>query len=273
LLRGARSEKLSAVPTRLHRFGASALALLGLLGAAALTFGLAPRQAPAAEVARTLKRVSLGRVSAKQELAVRSSQSAAQARAATRFELLPAVRVLNQTTREARELRLYDAEGRVDESAALELDQLLCDARDPKHHEVGRLDRRTLQLMYKAAYHFDSLEVEVVSAYRKPGRRREGPHGTGSAIDFRLRDVKAQLLASYLRDIPRTGVGIYTHPKTQFVHIDSREHSFHWLDASPPRRHWREKSIGSRNLPRLDQRYTPADDLPEAVLGATTTQP
>jgi len=273
LPRGARSEKLSAVPTRLHRFGASALALLGLFGAAALTFGLAPRQAPAAEVARTLKRVSLGRVSAKQELAVRSSQSAVQARAATRFELLPAVRVLNQTTREARELRLYDAEGRVDESAALELDQLLCDARDPKHHEVGRLDRRTLQLMYKAAYHFDSLEIEVVSAYRKPGRRREGPHGTGSAIDFRLRDVKAQRLASYLRDIPRTGVGIYTHPKTQFVHIDSREHSFHWLDASPPRRHWREKSIGSANLPRLDQRYTPADDLPEAVRGAPTPPP
>jgi uncharacterized protein YcbK (DUF882 family) len=281
LLPGAPSEKLSAVPTRLHRFGASALALLGLFGAAALTFGLAPRQAPAAQVARTLKRANLGRVSAKQEstkreLAVGSWQFAAQAPAAgqpTRFELLPAVRVVNQTTREARVLKLYDAAGQVDESAALELDELLCDARDPKHHEVGRLDRRTLQLLYKAAYHFDSLEIEVVSAYRKPGRRREGPHGTGSAIDFRLRDVKAQLLASYLRDIPRTGVGIYTHPKTQFVHVDSREHSFHWLDASPPRRHWREKSIGSANLPRLDQRYTPADDLPEAVRGAPTPPP
>jgi uncharacterized protein YcbK (DUF882 family) len=274
LLRGARSEKLSAVSTRLHRFGASALALLGLFGAAALTFGLAPRQAPAAQVARSLKRANLGRVSAKQEST--KWELAVQAPAAgqpTRFELLPAVRVVNQTTREARVLKLYDAAGQVDESAALELDDLLCDARNPKRHEVGRLDRRTLQLMYKAAYHFDSLEIEVVSAYRKPGRRREGPHGTGSAIDFRLRDVKAQLLASYLRDIPRTGVGVYTHPKTQFVHIDNREHSFHWLDASPPRRHWREKSIGSRDLPRLDQRYTPADDLPEAVTGATTTQP
>ena len=265
------------MPTSPHRLGVSALALLGLLTAAGLALGLAPRQAPAAQVARTLKRPNLGRVSAKQELALGSRQLAAQAsatpRVATRFELLPAVRIVNQTTREARSLKLYDAQGQVDESAALELDQLLCDARDPKHHEVGRLDRRTLQLMYKAAYHFESLEIEVVSAYRKPGRRREGPHGTGSAIDFRLRDVKAQLLASYLRDIPRTGVGIYTHPKTQFVHIDSREHSFHWLDASPPRRHWREKSIGSRNLPRLDQRYTPADDLPESVLSTSTTPP
>lgn len=261
------------MPTSPHRFGVSALALLGLVSAAGLALGLAPRQAPAAQVARTLKRPSLGRVWAKDGSSVDGRQSTAQAptaRTANPFELLPAVRVVNQTTREARSLQLYDAEGRVDEDAARELDQLLCDARDPKHHEVGRLDRRTLQLMYKAAYHFDSFEIEVVSAYRKPGRRREGPHGTGSAIDFRLRDVKAQLLASYLRDIPRTGVGIYTHPKTQFVHIDNREHSFHWLDASPPRRHWREKSIGSANLPRLDQRYTPADDLPEAV---TTTQP
>jgi uncharacterized protein YcbK (DUF882 family) len=235
----------------------SALALLGLVSAAGLALGLAPRQAPAAQLA-------VG----SWQLAVHAPVATKPARQATPFEQLPAVRVLNQTTREARELRLYDAKGQVDESAALELDQLLCDARNPKQHEVGRLDRRTLQLMYKAAYHFGSLEIEVVSAYRKPGRRREGPHGTGSAIDFRLRDVKTQLLASYLRNIPRTGVGIYTHPKTQFVHIDSREHSFHWLDASPPRRHWREKSIGSANLPRLDQRYTPADDLPEAVTAA-----
>lgn len=250
-----------------HRFGVSALALLGLFAAAGLAFGLAPRQAPAAQVARTLKRPNLAKLSAAPASASASAPLAnAPARTATRFEQLPAVRVVNQTTREARVLRLYDAEGRVDEGAALQLDELLCDARDPKHHEIGRIDRRTLQLMFKAAYHFDRDEIEVVSAYRKPGRRREGPHGTGSAVDFRLREVKAQLLASYLREIPRTGVGIYTHPKTQFVHIDNREHSFHWLDASPPRRHWREKSIGSRDLPRLDQRYTPTDDLPEAVL-------
>jgi hypothetical protein len=108
--------------------------------------------------------------------------------------------------------------------------------------------------------------VEVVSAYRMPGRRREGPHGNGSAIDFRLQNVKAALLASYLRDIPRTGVGVYTHPKTQYVHLDSREQSFHWLDASPPRRRWRERSIGGKDLIARDAHYTPAVDLPERVL-------
>ena len=73
------------------------------------------------------------------------------------------------------------------------------------------------------------------------------------------------MLASYLRELPRTGVGVYTHPKTQYVHLDSREHSFHWLDASPPRRRWRENSIGARDLVVRDGAYTPALDLPEGL--------
>jgi uncharacterized protein YcbK (DUF882 family) len=181
------------------------------------------------------------------------------------FSTLPLVRIENQTSREVAELRLYDAAGRIDENAATRLDEVLCDARDPRHLETGRIERRTLQLLFKAAYHFGSHEVEVVSGYRKPGKRREGPHGTGAAVDFRLRGVKAAELAAYLRDQPRTGVGIYTHPRTQYVHLDVREHSFHWLDASPPRRRWREKSIGSRDLPSRDARYSPTLDLPEGL--------
>lgn len=232
------------------------MALSGVLGAAALAFALWPRQAPAAQPVRALARQAPLRT----PTLLPSADSAAPAR--TRFEQLRALHIENQTTRETRELKLYDALGQVDEAAARQLDELLCDARSPKHHEVTRLNRRTLQLLYKAAYHFDSYEVEVVSAYRKPGRRREGPHGTGAAIDFRLRGVSAQLLASYLRGVPRTGVGIYTHPKTQYVHLDSREHSFHWLDASPPRRRWREKSIGARDLEKRDALYTPEQDWP-----------
>jgi uncharacterized protein YcbK (DUF882 family) len=255
LLRGAGSEKLGAVPLPPRRFGLSALALTGLLGAAALAFALGPRQAPAAQTAP----VPAAAVSSK-----RPPQLSAQTtpRAPSRFEQLPALRIENQTTRERRELKLYDASGQVDEAAATQLDQLLCDARSPKHHATTRLDRRTLQLLYKAAYHFAAYEVEVVSAYRKPGRRREGPHGTGTAIDFRLRGVAARELASYLREIPRTGVGVYTDKRTQYVHIDSREHSFHWLDASPPRRRWREKSIGAPDLEKRDALYEPAQDWP-----------
>jgi uncharacterized protein YcbK (DUF882 family) len=235
-----------------HR-GLSLFALSAVLGTALGAFALLPRSAPAAPKPRpTLLSV----------VHTPASPSTPAASTPTRFQLLPALRIENQTTREVRELKLYDTQGRVDESAAAELDRLLCDARDPKHHQVGRLDRRTLQLLFKAAYHFKSSDIEVVSAYRKPGRRREGPHGTGSAIDFRLPGVSARELASYLREIPRTGVGVYTHPKTQYVHLDSRPHSFHWLDASPPRRHWREKSIGSRDLEKRDALYSADQDWP-----------
>jgi uncharacterized protein YcbK (DUF882 family) len=231
-----------------HR-GLSLFALSAVLGTALGAFAVWPRSAPAAPKPRPTL------------LAVVHTPPPAPADT-PRFRLLPALRIENQTTREVRELKLYDAEGRVDETAAGELDQLLCDARNPKRHEVGRIDRRTLQLLFKAAYHFQVSGIEVVSAYRKPGRRREGPHGTGSAIDFRLPGVSARELASYLRDIPRTGVGVYTHPKTQYVHLDNRLHSFHWLDASPPRRHWREKSIGSRDLEKRDALYSADQDWP-----------
>ncbi len=176
----------------------------------------------------------------------------------------PALRLTNVNSNEVREVALYDAAGRVDEARARELDALLCDARDPKHHESAPLDRRTLQLVYRAAYHFRATEVEVISAYRKPSRRREGLHARGQAIDFKLPGVTAAALASYLRTLSRVGVGVYTHPRTQYVHLDVREQSYHWLDASPPGRTWRERSIGNpRLIAQADASYHAERDFPE----------
>lgn len=182
-----------------------------------------------------------------------------------RFASLRALSVLNINSGQAAEIKLYDSSGHLDESAADKLDALLCDARDPEHHETAPIDRRLLQLMYRSAYHFRAREVVVISAYRKPGRHREGLHAIGRAIDFRLRKVPAAALAAYLRTLPRVGVGVYTHPRTQFVHLDVREQSYHWLDGSPPGRSWREQSIGDRSIPRRDLRYRPADDWPEGT--------
>lgn len=232
----------------------SLVALGGLLTATALALALGTRTAPAA-----VQRAPGAPPAVKPSVAAPAS---AMAPVPSRFGSLPALRIENQTTRRALALRLYDDAGAIDEGAATRLDELLCDARDPKQLKVGNINRRTLQLLFKAAYHFAVTDVQVVSAYRKPGRRREGPHGTGAAIDFRLPTVSASALASYLRELPRTGVGVYTHPKTQYVHLDTREHSFHWLDASPPRRHWRERSIGAPDLAKRDANYSPLIDLP-----------
>lgn len=183
------------------------------------------------------------------------------------FASLPSLRFINQSTGESALVRLYDDAGHVDEREAQRLDTLLGDTRDPKNCATITLDRRTLQLAVRAALHFHESEVQVVSAYRKPGRRREGPHASGRAIDFKLKGVPARTLASYLRTLPRVGVGVYTHPKTQFVHLDDRERSFHWLDASPPGRSWRERSLGGGTfLIKRDAAYVRRDDWPENII-------
>ncbi len=204
--------------------------------------------------------------------AVPGSEAAA-APPASPFARLPPLRFTNENTRESASVQLYDAAGHVNEQAAALLDTLLCDARDPKARATLALDRRTLQLAVRAALHFRADEVQVVSAYRKPGRRREGPHATGKALDFKLPGVAARALAAYLRTLPRVGVGIYTHPKTSYVHLDDREHSFHWLDASPPGRTYRELSIGNASLPKRDAAYARADDWPEGMSPPEDTPP
>jgi uncharacterized protein YcbK (DUF882 family) len=241
-----------------HGVRALSAALTGLVVTSIVAYS-ALSQAPASASAATVASLRAG-----------SKKAAAQpVKAAVpedpAYAGLRPLRVTFINTRRSEELRLYDAFGQVDESAARKLDALLGDAHDPKHYVTTVLDRRTLQLLFKAAYHFRAHEVEVVSAYRKPGRRRQGNHGTGQAIDFRLEGVKAAELAAYLRKLPRVGVGIYTHPRTQFVHLDVRTRSFHWMDGSPPGRNWRERSLGGKAIPTLDAVYTRSSDWPEGL--------
>jgi uncharacterized protein YcbK (DUF882 family) len=182
------------------------------------------------------------------------------------FERLPAVTFHNRNSKQSLTIKLYGQAGQIDDTVAAELDSLLADTRDPKQPKTAPIDRRLLQLLYRTAYHFDTLSIEVTSAFRAPGRKREGLHALGRAIDFAIVGVKAEELASYLRKQPRVGVGIYTHRRTRFVHLDVREQSYHWLDASPPGRTWRGMSIGDRSLAARDAAYRKEDDWPEALL-------
>ncbi len=239
--------------------------LAALSSFAALAFAKrAPNHVPAAHTAatNTPTKVLVPRPAAVDESANAATEASRSVRG---FPALPALTFSNQNTRESARIELYDDAGRVNEAAATQLDSLLCDARNPKEHATLALDRRTLQLVVRAALHFHATEIDVVSAYRKPGRRAEGPHASGRAVDFKLPGVPARTLAAYLRTLPRVGVGVYTHPRTSFVHLDDREHSFHWLDASPPGRTWRERSIGDSSLPKRDAAYHRSDDWPEGT--------
>jgi uncharacterized protein YcbK (DUF882 family) len=236
---------------------AGVFGILGTLAFAHHTAQAEPNAAPAAPNAKNALAAPKSPVVAEPS-AVEPAPGSAFAR------LLP-VRFTNENTQQSASIQLYDATGHVDARQAARLDELLCDTRDPKAWATLELDRRTLQLAVRAALHFHAPEVQVISAYRKPGRRREGLHATGKAIDFKLPGVAPRVLAAYLRTLARVGVGIYTHPRTAFVHLDDREHSFHWLDASPPGRTYRELSIGNASLPKRDAAYARADDWPEGT--------
>ena len=128
---------------------------------------------------------------------------------------LATVAVKNGNTGAHADLRLYSDHG------SLELDAM------KEFMRVGAttlgadepLDARLIQLTFRAAYHFGGAPITIISATRKGAH---GKHSNGSALDFSLEGVSAKDLAKYIRQYPRAGVGIYTHPKTQYVHLDVR---------------------------------------------------
>jgi len=78
--------------------------------------------------------------------------------------------------------------------------------------------------------------------------------------------VPPKKLAELLRTFARVGVGVYIHPRSQFVHLDVREQSYHWIDGSPPGRTWREHALPDPTAQERDAAYTPAQDLPAGAL-------
>jgi hypothetical protein len=150
-------------------------------------------------------------------------------------------------------VRLYSRDGTVDEEARRAFERIA----EPDG-EGRPLDERLEQLVMKAAYHFRTARVRVVSTFRP----HAGRHTSGEAIDFKLEGVSAATLAAYLRSLPRVGVGVYTHPRTQFVHLDVREPSYHWIDASPPGVRWHEARLRDPSCEKRDAAWTPEADLP-----------
>ncbi len=185
---------------------------------------------------------------------------------------LAPIEIFNKNTNARGKVRLYDDRGEVDRGQArafMRIASRLTEAADDASDDYvlgghadddERLDLRLVQLVVRASYHFGGATVQIISGTR-PGAK--GRHGNGEALDFSLDGVKAPLLAAYLRGTPLAGVGIYTHPKTQYVHLDVRERSFHWIDGSPPGVTWREQLLSDPKQAARDASYVPALDLPE----------
>lgn len=176
---------------------------------------------------------------------------------------LAPIAVLNRNTNARGAIRLYGARGVLDRGEARAFMRIAGSTRsepDDAADDDERLDLRVVQLAIRAAHHFGGASIAVVSATRAGAR---GKHGTGEALDFALDGVKASILAAYLRGTPRAGVGIYTHPRTQYVHLDVREHSYHWIDGSPPGVTWREQLLADPKQAMRDASWSASMDLPE----------
>ena len=174
-------------------------------------------------------------------------------RVASWAEALGPIEIASVATHATVWIRLYSSDGTIDERARGDFERAASVDADP-HPLTLRLE----QLVMKAAYHFKQSRLVVVSGWRP----NAGRHGTGDALDFKLEGVRAAQLAAFLRQTPRAGVGIYTHPRTQFVHLDVREPSYHWLDASPPGIKWRAAQLRDPSAQTRDASWTPEMDLP-----------
>jgi len=90
---------------------------------------------------------------------------------------------------------------------------------------------RTLSLVYRAMRHFGAPYVHLISGIRPD--RGGSRHTHGRAADIVIPGVSDETLATYFRSTYGfVGVGVYT--RAGFVHIDTREESFYWLDRSLP---------------------------------------
>ncbi|HEX4403586.1 MAG TPA: DUF882 domain-containing protein [Polyangia bacterium] len=203
------------------------------------------------------------------------------------------LRFVNVHGGEAISVSLYGDDGALDPAAVASLSALLRgDEADPEQRAPAP---RLLQLVVKAADHFHAREVIVVSQWRPdtkaralaarealrarianggreplwnppPAPPRQGSrHASGEAMDFFLSGVASRDVAAYLRTLAKVGVGTYTHPRTGFVHLDVRAESFHWVDASPPGRSWREAGITDHGAAARDLAYDPRADLPDSA--------
>jgi hypothetical protein len=102
-----------------------------------------------------------------------------------------------------------------------------------------RVSERLLNLIYHAAMHFDVFHVHLISGVRHD--RGGSRHSHALAADIVLPGVTDDELATYFRAQGFCGVGIYT--RAGFVHIDTRDTSYFWLDWSLPGKRNRQQQI------------------------------
>lgn len=114
--------------------------------------------------------------------------------------------------------------------SASELDRAAHALRDTRTGNEYPVEPRVLDFAYRIVRHFKVQALRVVSGYRTPVGNGRSNHGRGRAIDLVVPGVGDDAVVRFARSFGYVGVGLY--PKSGFIHVDSREQSYFWVQTS-----------------------------------------
>jgi uncharacterized protein YcbK (DUF882 family) len=146
--------------------------------------------------------------------------------------------------------------------AASDLDRVALVLRDTASGNAYPVEPRLLDLVYDIETHFQARELRVISGYRTPKKGGGSNHGKGRAMDLVVPGTADADVAAYARTLGFVGVGIY--PTSGFVHVDVRDRSYFWSDASGPGRKNRERGILGDVAAASDKNAIARGDAPPA---------
>jgi len=147
--------------------------------------------------------------------------------------------------------------------------------RDHRNDRECTTDARLLDLAYQIEMHFHAKALRIISAFRAP-TRRHSRHGAGRAFDFVVPGARDSEVAQFARSLGFVGVGLYT--RSGFVHLDSRDHSYFWVDSSGPGQRGRTvqvyaKAAATYDAQAIERGETPpgqrSDDARAGVVSAS----
>jgi uncharacterized protein YcbK (DUF882 family) len=130
--------------------------------------------------------------------------------------------------------------------------------REPGSENAHPVHPRLLTLLLTIQEHFHAGEVRLLSGYRSPWEGNSN-HGKGRAADFVIPGASDDTVASFARTLGFAGVGIY--PTSHFVHLDVRDASYFWVDASAPGRPHRERGVLANVAKESDERAKTRGEL------------
>jgi uncharacterized protein YcbK (DUF882 family) len=144
--------------------------------------------------------------------------------------------------------------------ADTEIDRLSHFAREPQSGLTHPLHPRLADLLYRIQTHFDAAELRMLSGYRSPKGGKQSNHGRGRAMDLVVPGHGDEEVARFVREQGFAGVGVY--PTSGFVHVDVRDKSYFWIDASGPGRKNRERGVLHDVAQRADSHALARGDRP-----------